>query len=113
MSRRDTLLAAFDAVNAQSPDGIMACWNPDGTYDNPMVGSARTGYDDVHACMVNLVDGLAKTGQTLAVDRVTEGDHHVMVEWHVEPSDGRRGIHVAEFDAEDQLMHVTVYPRST
>ncbi|MEM1447192.1 MAG: nuclear transport factor 2 family protein [Planctomycetota bacterium] len=111
--RRDTLLAAFEAVNAGSPDGIMDCWNPGGTYDNPMVGSAQTGYDAVRVCMVNLVDGLAKTGQTLTVDRVTEGDNHVMAEWHVEPPDGRRGLHVAEFDPEDRLMHVTVYPRTS
>lgn len=112
MSRKDTLLAAFNAVNAQSPDSIMACWNHEGTYDNPMVGSAQTGFDDVHVCMVNLVDGLVKTGRTLTVDRITEGDTHVIAEWHVEPPDGRRGIHVAEFDAEDRLLHVTVYPRS-
>lgn len=113
MSRKATLRTAFDAVNAQSPDGIMACWNPEGTYDNPMVGSAQTGFDAVHTCMVNLVDGLTKTGQTLTVDRVTEGDTHVIAEWHVEPVDGRRGVHVAEFDAEDRLMHVTVYPRAS
>lgn len=113
MRRKETLLAAFNAVNTRSPDGIMECWNRDGTYDNPMVGSAQTGFDAVHACMVNLVDGLAKSGQTLKVDRVTEADTHVMAEWHVEPPDGRRGIHVAEFDTEDQLLHVTVYLRSS
>lgn len=110
-NRRETLLAAFAGVNARSPDAIMACWSPAGTYDNPMTGTPATGYDAVRECMVNLCNGLEKTGSTLIVDRVTVGEANVVAEWHVEPRDGRRGVHVAEFDDSQKLRRVTVYPR--
>ena len=111
--RVQSLLAAFEAVNARSPDGVMACWNSDGVYDNPMVGHAQKGYADVRQCMVNLVDALVATGSSLVVDRVTAGESSVVAEWHVEPADGRRGVHVAEFDSAGKLLHVVVFPRAT
>jgi hypothetical protein len=106
------MLAAFKGVNDRSPDGIMACWASDGVYDNPMVGQAAEGYDAVRQCMVNLCDGLGKSGHSLVVDRITLGEHNVVAEWHVEPKDGRKGVHVADFDAAGKLKRVTVYPRS-
>lgn len=112
MSIEQTLLAAFKAVNDRSPDGIMACWNRDGVYDNPMVGKAAKGFDDVRQCMVNLVNGLSASNQTLVVDRTTVGRNNVVAEWHVEPADGRKGVHVAEFDSQQKLQRVTVYPRN-
>ena len=99
-------------VNAYSPDAIMACWNPDGTYDNPTVGPAATGYEAVKACMTRLCDGVRSRGQRLVVDRVTTGPTHVVAEWHVDPPTGARGVHVADFDAEGRLRHVAVYPRA-
>lgn len=107
-----SMLAAFAGVNARSPDDIMSCWNRDGVYDNPMTGTPAQGYDAVRQCMVNLCDGLAKSGSTLVVDRTTVGETNVVAEWHVEPRDGRRGVHVAEFDADGKLKRVTVYPRT-
>lgn len=112
MSLQDTMLAAFQGVNDRSPDAIMACWSADGTYDNPMTGTPATGSDAVRHCMVTLVDGLSKSGAKLIVDRVTVGEWHVIAEWHVEPRDGRRGVHVAEFDQAGKLKRVTVYPRA-
>lgn len=112
MTIQDTMLAAFAGVNARSPDAIMACWGADGVYDNPMTGTPAQGYDAVRQCMVNLCNGLEKTGSTLVVDRVTVGAANVVAEWHVEPRDGRRGVHVADFDAAGRLQRVTVYPRS-
>ena len=112
MSIQDTMLAAFKGVNDRSPDGIMACWNREGVYDNPMIGKPATGYDDVRQCMVNLVEALSKTHSMLVVDRVTVGDRNVVAEWHVEPADGRKGVHVADFDDNGKLQRVTVYPRS-
>jgi hypothetical protein len=106
------MLAAFKGVNDRSPDAIMACWASEGVYDNPMTGGAAEGYDAVRQCMVNLCDGLAKSGHSLVVDRVTEGERNVVAEWHVEPADGRRGVHVADFDANGKLKRVTVYPRA-
>lgn len=93
------MLAAFQGVNDRSPDAIMACWAAGGVYDNPMTGHAAEGDAAVRQCMVNLCDGLAKSGHTLTVDRLTVGEHNVVAEWHVEPRDGRRGVHVADFDA--------------
>ena len=106
------MLAAFKGVNDRSADGIMACWSSDGVYDNPMVGEPAEGYDAVRQCMVSLIDGLSAKDQTLAVDRVTLGEHNVVAEWHVEPPDGRRGVHVADFNAAGKLKRVTVYPRA-
>lgn len=111
MDRKATLLAAFKGVNDRSPDAIMACWATGGVYDNPMVGRPAEGNEAVRQCMVNLCDGLAKSGQSLVVDRVTVGGHNVIAEWHVEPADGRRGVHVADFDEAGKLKRVTVYPR--
>lgn len=109
---RQTMLAAFAGVNARDPDAVMACWNVDGIYDNPMTGKLAQGYDALRQCMVNLVDGLTKSGSTLVVDRVTVGESNVVAEWHVEPRDGRRGVHVADFDTAGKLKRVTVYPRT-
>ena len=113
MSQKETLLAAFKGVNDYSPDGIMACWERDGVYDNPMVGQAAEGYDAVRQCMVNLINTFQPKGQYLIVDRVTVGESNVIAEWHVEPRDGRRGVHVAEFSDAAKLKRVTVYPRAT
>ena len=113
MTIRDTMLAAFAGVNARSPDAIMACWGPEGVYDNPMTGTPARGTEAVRQCMVNLCDGLAKSGATLVVDRTTVGESNVVAEWHVEPRDGRRGVHVADFDADGKLRRVTVYPRAS
>lgn len=113
MSIEQTLLAAFAAVNDRSPDGIMACWNTEvGVYDNPMVGQPARGQAAIRQCMVNLVDGLSAKNQTLLVDRITVGKENVVAEWHVEPRDGRKGVHVAEFDDQQKLRRVVVYPRS-
>jgi len=113
MSIKDTMLAAFKGVNDYSPDAIMACWERHGIYDNPMVGTAAEGYDAVRQCMVNLVNAFQPNGQFLVVDRVTVGESNVIAEWHVEPRDGRRGVHVAEFSTAGKLKRVTVYPRAT
>lgn len=107
-----TLLAAFAGVNAYDPDAIMSVWNPGGTYDNPTTGPAATGFDAVRACMVRLCDGVKAKGQQLVVDRVTVGDRVVVAEWHVEPTTGAKGVHVAEFDDAGRLFRVTVYPRA-
>ncbi len=112
MSLESTMRAAFDGVNAYSPDAIMACWNPNGVYDNPNVGAAATGDAAVRQCMVRLCDGVRSRGQQLVVDRITVGTSHVVAEWHVEPPTGAKGVHVAEFDERGWLMHVTVYPRA-
>ena len=109
---RDTLLAAFAGVNARSPDAIMACWSVAGVYDNPMTGTPAEGTDALRGAMVKLVDGLTKSNSSLVVDRVTVGEANVVAEWHVEPRDGRRGVHVADFDAAGKLKRVTVYPRA-
>ena len=111
-SSTDTLLAAFQGVNDRSPDAIMACWSADGVYDNPMTGTPAQGTDALRQSMVKLVDGLANSNSTLVVDRVTVGETNVVAEWHVEPRDGRRGVHVADFDPAGKLKRVTVYPRS-
>lgn len=106
------MLAAFRGVNDRSPDAIMACWERDGVYDNPMTGTPAEGYDAVRQCMVSLVDGLTKTGSRLIVDRLTLGEWHVIAEWHVEPVDGRKGVHVADFSPAGKLRRVMVYPRN-
>lgn len=111
MSIQDTLQVAFNAANDRNPDAIMACWSEAGTYDNPMAGSPATGYAALRERMVNLVEGLEKTGAKLIVDRVTVGETNVVAEWHVEPRDGRHGVHVAGFDDAGKLTRVTVYPR--
>ena len=107
------MLAAFQGVNDRSPDAIMACWAEDGVYDNPMTGQAAEGYHAVRQCMVNLCDGLGRSGHSLVVDRLTVGERNVVAEWHVEPRDGRRGVHVAEFNDVSKLKRVTVYPRAS
>ncbi len=112
MVSESTLRAAFDGVNAYSPDAIMACWNPDGTYDNPTVGMPATGRAAVRECMVRLCDGVRIRGQQLVVDRTAISATHAIAEWHVEPPTGAKGVHVAEFDGDGRLMHVTVYPRT-
>jgi hypothetical protein len=112
MSLESTLRAAFAGVNAFDPDAIMACWNPDGTYDNPGVGRADAGFAAVRACMVKLCDAVRGRGQQLVVDRVTIGPSHAVAEWHVEPATGAKGVHVANFDPAGRLSHVVVYPRA-
>ena len=112
MSIEQMMRAAFDGVNAGDPDAIMACWSAVGTYDNPTVGPPATGPADVRACMVKLCYRVRSRGQQLTVDRVTVGTRHVIAEWHVEPPTGARGVHVADFDADGRLSHVTVYPRA-
>jgi hypothetical protein len=89
----------------------MANWNRDGVYSNPLVGPAAKGYDAVREKMVNLCNGVRSRGEQLVVDRVTVGDNHVVAEWHVEPRNGRDGVHIADFDAAGKLIHVRVYPR--
>ena len=112
MSLESTMRAAFAGVNAYSPDAIMKVWNPEGVYDNPSTGPAAKGYDAVRGCMVKLCDGVKSRGEQLVVDRVTVGKNHVVAEWHVEPINGKRGVHVAEFDPQERLNHVVVYPRA-
>ncbi len=112
MSLESTMRAAFAGVNAHSPDDIMACWNPDGIYDNPNVGPAATGQEAVRDCMVRLCDSVRSRGQQLVVDRVTVGAAHVVAEWHVVPPTGARGVHIADFDEAGRLRHVAVYPRT-
>ena len=107
-----TMRAAFAGVNAFDPDAIMACWNDGGSYDNPSVGPAAIGRTDVRACMVRLCDNVRTRGHQLVVDRVTVGQSHVVAEWHVEPANGSRGVHVADFDDAGRLLRVTVYPRA-
>ncbi len=112
MSLEATMRTAFAGVNGYDPDAIMAVWNPGGTYDNPTTGPAATGYQAVRACMVRLCDSVRAKGQQLVVDRVTVGGQHVVAEWHVEPANGAKGVHVAEFDDAGRLRHVVVYPRA-
>ena len=112
MSLEETMRAAFAGVNTNDPDAIMACWSPEGVYDNPSVGPAVRGHDAMRAGMVRLCDGVNSRGQQLIVDRVTVGDRHVVAEWHVEPPTGARGVHVADFDPAGRLLRVTVYPRA-
>jgi hypothetical protein len=106
-----TMRAAFAGVNAFDPDAIMANWNSDGVYDNPNVGPAAKGYNAVRQCMVKLCDGVKSRDEHLVVDRVTTGEKHVVAEWHVEPKNGKAGVHVADFDDAGKLVHVRVYPR--
>ncbi len=106
-----TLLAAFAGVNAYDADAIMANWNRDGIYHNPMVGPPAKGFDAVREMMVKLTAGVKSRGEQLVVDRVTHGEGYVIAEWHVEPRNGKDGVHVAEFDASGKLVHVKVYPR--
>jgi hypothetical protein len=108
---QSTLLAAFAAVNAYDADAIMANWSRDGVYDNPSVGPPSRGYDAVRERMVKLCAGVKSRGEQLVVDRVTPGDGYVVAEWHVEPRNGKDGVHVAEFDVAGKLVHVRVYPR--
>ena len=112
MSIKETMLAAFKGVNDYSPGAIMDCWEHSGVYDNPMVGQPAEGFDAVRQCMVNLVNVLQSNGQYLVVDRVTVGENNVIAEWHVEPRDGRRGVHVADYSDAGKLIRVTVYPRA-
>ena len=113
MSLESVMRRAFDGVNAYDPDLIMSCWSPIGIYDNPGVGPAGHGYDAVRACMVKLCDAVRQRGEQLVVDRITVGPRHVIAEWHVVPSEANRhGVHVADFDDQDRLVHVRVYPRS-
>lgn len=111
MSLQETMRAAFDGVNARSPDAIMACWSKNGVYDNPMTGKPARGSEAVRTCMESLVETLTLTGSSLVVDRMTIGERHVVAEWHIEPRDGRRGVHIADFDRHGKLRRVTVYPR--
>jgi hypothetical protein len=111
MSLAHTLRAAFAGVNAYDPDAIMANWNHDGVYHNPMVGPAAKGYEAVRPMMVKLCEGVKSRGEQLVVDRVTLGDRHVIAEWHVEPRNGKDGVHVADFDDAGKLVLVRVYPR--
>jgi hypothetical protein len=67
MSVESTLRAAFGGANAFDPGAIMACWNPDGTYDNPGVGPAATGFEAVRACMVKPCDGVRRRGQRVGL----------------------------------------------
>ena len=111
-THKDVMLAAFKGVNDRSPDAIMACWSLDGIYDNPMIGAPASGFPAVRQCMVNLCESLARSGHQLIVSRITAGPHHVVAEWHTEPDDGRKGVHVADFNPAGKLKRVTVYPRS-
>ncbi len=111
MSLESTLLTAFAGVNAYDPDAIMANWNRDGVYHNPLVGTAAKGFDAVREKMVNLCNGVKSRGEQLVVDRVTVGPSHVVAEWHVEPANGKDGVHVADFDDAGKLLLVRVYPR--
>ncbi|HEV7299732.1 MAG TPA: nuclear transport factor 2 family protein [Tepidisphaeraceae bacterium] len=110
-SLESTLLAAFAGVNAYDPDAIMANWNRDGVYHNPNVGTAAKGYADVRNRMVKLCEGVMSRGEQIIVDRVTSGPRHVIAEWHVEPRNGKDGVHVADFDDDGKLVHVRVFPR--
>lgn len=111
MSLESTLLAAFAGVNAYDPDAIMANWNREGVYHNPLVGPAAKGYDAVREMMVKLCAGVKSRGEQLVVDRVTTAPRHVVAEWHVEPRNGKDGVHVADFDDAGKLVQVRVYPR--
>ncbi len=105
------MLETFDAVNQHSVAGILNNWSADGTYDNPTVGPPATGTDQLRQAMNTLVQNVQKAGISLHVDRTTCEANRVIAEWHVEPANGRRGVHVAEFDSAAKLIRVTVYPR--
>ena len=110
MTKEQSLRAAFDAVTAESADGIMAVWNPAGTYDNPMLAVASAGFAAVRERMVELLANLKSKDQTIQLDTIATGtDGRVYARWHIEPPDGRRGIHVAECDEQNRLQHVTIY----
>lgn len=101
----------FDAVNRHSVDGILANWSDAGTYDNPSVGPPATGMVQLRQAMTTLIDNVRKAGVTMQVDRTTCEGNRVIAEWHAEPPNGRRGVHVAEFNSAGKLIQVTVYPR--
>ena len=101
----------FDAVNQHSVEGILRNWADAGTYDNPNVGPPATGTAQLRQAMTTLVENVRKAGVSLHVDRTTCEGKRVIAEWHIEPPNGRRGVHVAEFNDSGKLVHVTVYPR--
>lgn len=103
----------FDAVNRHSVEGILANWIDTGTYDNPTVGPPAVGMADLRRAMTTLVGNVKAAGIQLRVDRTTEQDDRVVAEWHVEPRDGRSGVHVAQFNSAGKLIHVRVYPRAS
>jgi hypothetical protein len=101
----------FDAVNQHSVDGILNNWSATGTYDNPTVGPPATGMAQLRQAMTTLIENVRKAGISLRVNRTTCEGNRVIAEWHAEPPNGRRGVHVAEFNSEGKLVRVTVYPR--
>ena len=101
----------FAAVNAYDTPAVLRDWNPEGIYDNPSVGAAAHGHDAVFARIDGFVQAVKKRGETIGLDRVVVHDDLVITEWHIEPaSTGKCGVHVAQFDDQNRLKHVRVYP---
>ena len=107
------LVKAVAALDAYSVDGIMEQWNPNGVYDNPMVGPPVKGLLQLRRAMEDLVDLLQSNNTHLQVNKVTEADNHCVVEWTPLPPDGREGLHIARFDDDGYLQHVRVYVRQS
>jgi hypothetical protein len=101
----------FAAVNVYDTPAVLRDWNPQGIYDNPAVGTPARGHDEVFARIDGFVQAIKKQSQTIALDRVIVQENLVITEWHIEPAGtGKCGIHVAEFDPQNRLKHVRVYP---
>jgi hypothetical protein len=101
----------FAAVNNYDTPAVLRDWNPQGIYDNPAVGTPARGHDEVFDRIDGFVQAIKKQSQTIALDRVIVHENLVITEWHIEPAGtGKCGIHVAEFDPQNRLKHVRVYP---
>jgi limonene-1,2-epoxide hydrolase len=101
----------FAAVNAYDTAAVLRDWNPQGIYDNPSIGAPAHGHDEVFARIDGFVQAVKKRQEIIALDRVIAQGDLVITEWHIEPaSTGKCGVHIAEFDKDNRLKHVRVYP---
>jgi SnoaL-like domain len=101
----------FAAVNDYDTPAVLRDWNPEGIYDNPSVGVAARGHDEVFARIDKFVQAVKQRSEKIALDRVVVQGDLVITEWHIEPvTTGKCGVHVATFDDQNRLKHVRVYP---
>jgi len=77
------------------------------------------GQTEIRKCVETLLDGLKESGSKLEIQLITESsssttstsnNNYCIVEWKVIPEDGRKGVHVCEFeDSTNLIYHVKVF----
>ncbi len=110
MTFESLLRRNFAALAQGDVNSIMSTWSENGRSDNAAVGASVVGKAAVKNRITLLTLEFKERGETMTIDRVTEGSSHAIIEWHIEPTSGDfRGIHVVEFGEDGLIESMIVY----